>query len=391
MNSTEASKSQPNNAPVKLSPDTPIYVAGHRGMVGSAVVRHLQNNGYGNVITRSSAELDLTVQQAVAEFFKSERVQAVVLAAARVGGIYANSTYPAEFIYQNLMIQNNVIHAAYTNGINRLLFLGSSCIYPRLAPQPLREEFLLSGYLEPTNEPYALAKIAGIKMCEAYNRQYGTRYRAVMPTNLYGPNDNFNLETSHVLPALIHKFHLARLASEGDRQAIERDIQRFGPIPGDIHDDLIATASSRTQDSKVRPPAVRLWGSGSPRREFLHVDDMASACVFIMNLSDDAYHTACMSTRDTDTPMQPDIDPPDVSILNVGSGSDITIKDLADVIQSETGYTGEVAWDSSKPDGTPRKLLDITRLNTLGWKPEIHLKRGIRQTYQWYLKATEKH
>ena len=391
MNSTEATTGQPDNAPDKLPPDAPIYVAGHKGMVGSAVVRHLQNNNYGNVITRSSAELDLTVQKAVDEFFKSERLQAVVLAAARVGGIYANSTYPAEFIYQNLMIQNNVIHAAYANGIDKLLFLGSSCIYPRLAPQPLREEFLLSGYLEPTNEPYALAKIAGIKMCEAYNRQYGTRYRAVMPTNLYGPNDNFDLETSHVLPALIRKFHLARLASDVDLQAIERDIQRFGPIPGDIHDDLIAAAGSGTPDSKVRPPAVRLWGSGSPRREFLHVDDMASACVFILNLSDDAYHAACMSTLHTDTPLQPDNDPPDVSFLNVGSGSDITIKELAEVIKSEIGYTGEVAWDSSKPDGTPRKLLDVTRLNTLGWKPQINLKQGIRQTYQWYQEATEKH
>ncbi len=228
-------------------------------------------------------------------------------------------------------------------------------------------------------------------MCEAYNRQYGTRFRAIMPTNLYGPNDNFDLETSHVFPALIRKFHLARLASDGDRQAIERDIQRFGPIPGDIHDDLIAAAGSGTPGSKVRPPTVRLWGSGSPRREFLHVDDMASACVFIMNLSDDAYHAACMSIPDTDTPLQPDNDSPDVSFLNVGSGSDITIKELAEVIKSETGYTGEVAWDSSKPDGTPRKLLDVTRLNTLGWKPQIHLKQGIRQTYQWYQEATEKH
>ncbi len=389
MISTDAPKINSNKAHAKLPPDTPIYVAGHRGMVGSAIVRHLQNDGYRNVITRSRAEVDLTVQQAVDDFFKNERLQAVILAAARVGGIYANSQFPAEFIYQNLMIQNNVIHAAYSTGVERLLFLGSSCIYPRHAPQPMREEFLLSGYLEPTNEPYALAKIAGIKMCESYNRQYGTRYRAVMPTNLYGPNDNFDLETCHVLPAMIRKFHLAKLASQGDRQAIGRDLQRFGPTPGDIYDDLMSVVRSRSQDSQSLPPAVRLWGSGSPRREFLHVDDLAAACLFVMNLSDETYQTACMSALHTDAPFQSDNDLPGVSFLNIGSGNDITIKDLAGIIKSETGHSGEVIWDPLKPDGMPRKLLDVSRMNALGWKPEIDLRQGIRQTYQWYSKATE--
>lgn len=389
MISTDASKTNSPKGSGRLPADTLIYVAGHRGMVGSAIVRNLQNNGYRNVITRTSAEMDLTVQQAVDDFFKTERVQAVILAAAKVGGIYANSTYPAEFIYQNLMIQNNVIHAAYTNGVARLLFLGSSCIYPRLAPQPMREELLLSGYLEPSNEPYALAKIAGIKMCESYNRQYGTRYRAVMPTNLYGPNDNFDLETSHVLPAMIRKFHLAKLAFQGERKAIERDVRRYGPIPGDIHADLMSAAQARPQKSEVQPPVVRLWGSGSPRREFLHVDDMASACLFVMNLSDEMYQTACRSHLNSDVRLQPDSDSAGVSFLNVGSGADITIKDLAGIIKSETRYSGEAVWDASKPDGTPRKLLDVTRLNNLGWKPEVDLRQGIRQTYQWYLKAAE--
>lgn len=389
MMKTDASPKEYHRESDELPPETSIYVAGHRGMVGSAIVRHLRSRGYRSVITRSSAELDLTDQPAVDDFFKTEKLQAVVLAAARVGGIYANSTYPAEFIYQNLMIQNNVIHAAYANGIDRLLFLGSSCIYPRLAPQPMREEYLLSGYLERTNEPYALAKIAGIKMCESYNRQYGTRYRSVMPTNLYGPNDNFDLETSHVLPAMIRKFHLAKLASEGDRQAIERDIQHFGPIPGDIYDELMSTARAGERNSRDQQPAVRLWGSGSPRREFLHVDDLASACVFILNLSDEMYQSACMTAPGEDVPLQPDNDSPEVAFLNIGSGNDITIKDLAGIIQSETGHSGEVAWDPRKPDGTPRKLLDVTRLNTLGWKPQIDLRRGIRQTYQWYSKATE--
>jgi GDP-L-fucose synthase len=389
MISTDASTTRLYKGSAKLPADTSIYVAGHRGMVGSAIVRHLQNDGYRNVITRSSAELDLTVQQAVDEFFNTERVQAVVLAAARVGGIYANSAYPAEFMYQNLMIQNNVIHAAYANGIDRLLFLGSSCIYPRLAPQPMREEYLLSGYLEPTNEPYALAKIAGIKMCESYNRQYGTRYRTVMPTNLYGPNDNFDLETSHVLPAMIRKFHLTKLALQGKRAAIERDIEHFGPLPRDIHDDLMSAVQARLQNLEVQPAVVRLWGSGSPRREFLHVDDMASACLFIMNLTDEMYQAACMSALNKDASLQPESDSPGVSFLNIGSGIDIAIKDLAEIIKSETGCTGQAVWDSSKPDGMPRKLLDVTRLNALGWKPQIDLRLGIRQTYQWYLEATE--
>jgi len=402
MNSSDAIKDDPLKTSINLSPEAHIYVAGHNGMVGSAVVRHLRNKGYRNVITRSRAELDLTAQQAVSDFFSTERVDAVIVAAAKVGGIYANSQYPAEFIYQNLMVQNNVIHAAFCAGVQRLLFLGSSCIYPRLAPQPLREEYILSGYLEPTNEPYALAKIAGIKLCESYNRQYGTRYRSVMPTNLYGPNDNFDLETSHVLPALIRKFHLAKLALQGDRQAIGRDAQRFGPIPADIHNDLELLAQSDPQDSTAPPRAVRLWGSGSPRREFLHVDDMAAACFFVMDLPDEIYQATCQSTINTDASPEPNEGPPEpnegslgptdgspaVSFLNIGSGNDIEIKDLAEIVKSEIGFSGEPAWDRSKPDGTPRKLLDVTRLNRLGWKPKIDLRQGIQLTYQWYLKET---
>jgi GDP-L-fucose synthase len=260
-------KDQPNAAG-NLSTDARIYLAGHRGMVGSAIMRFLHNKGYSNVITRTQSELDLTVQQAVNDFFSTEEIDAVVLAAARVGGIYANSHYPAEFIYQNLMIQNNVIHAAFCTGVNQLLFLGSSCIYPRLASQPLREEYLLSDYLEPTNEPYALAKIAGIKLCESYNRQYGTRYRSVMPTNLYGPSDSFDLQTSHVLPALIRKFHLSKLALQGDHQAIELDEKRFGPIPDDIRSDLTLLARSGTQAQPDRSPAVRLWAAARPGANF---------------------------------------------------------------------------------------------------------------------------
>ena len=373
----------PSANPKNFSFDSRIYVAGHNGMVGSAVVRYLKNLGYTHIIARTHSELDLTVQQAVRDFFRNERVDAVILAAARVGGIYANSVYPADFIYQNLMIQSNVIHAAFRAGVERLLFLGSSCIYPKHAPQPMREEYLLSGILEPTNEPYALAKIAGIKLCESYNRQHGTRYRCVMPTNLYGPNDNFDLEASHVLPAMLRKFHLAKLASQRDWSGIGHDEKHLGRIPDDIHASLQAISDPDHWNSAEVPPAARLWGSGSPRRELLHVDDMASACVFLMNLPDDQYAAAQISTASDPDAKTGTV--PTVSFFNIGSGSDLKIKELAEIVKSEVGYTGEVFWDRSKPDGTPQKLMDVSRLEHLGWRPKISLQDGIRKTYRWYL------
>ena len=302
--------------------DSRIYIAGHRGLVGSAIMRKLQSLGYKNFVTRTSKELDLTDQSEVAEFFQQEKPDYVFLTAAKVGGILANNTYPAEFIYDNIMIQSNIIHNSYQNGVKKLLFLGSSCIYPKFAPQPMKEEHLLTGELEPTNEPYAIAKITGIKMTQAYNRQYGTNYISVMPTNLYGPNDNFNLETSHVLPAMIRKFHEAKVKNS---------------------------------------PEVILWGTGSPKREFLHVDDLADAVVFLMNNYDAQ------------------------GIVNIGTGEDLTIKDLAEMIKDITGYQGKITWDSTKPDGTPRKLLDISRLKQAGWTYNIPLKEGICNTYKWYI------
>ena len=337
-----------------LPKDSRIYVAGHRGMVGSAIVRRLEAEGYSNIVTRTHAELDLIDQWAVAEFFRGERIDAVFLAAAKVGGIQANSTYRADFIYENLMIECNVVQAAFVTGVERLLFLGSSCIYPRICPQPMREEYLLSGHLEPTNEPYAVAKIAGIKLCESYNRQYGTRYRSVMPTNLYGPDDNFDLEKSHVLPAMLRKFHLAKLAGLGDREGIQRDEECFGPIPKEVREAL---------------PCVTLWGTGVSRREFLHVDDMASACVFVMQLSDEQYAHACGDR---------------VSHLNVGCGKDLTIREMAEMIRQVLGFEGDVAWDSSRPDGMPQKLLDVTRLSSLGWSPRIELIYGLKSILDWY-------
>ena len=310
-----------------------IYVAGHRGMVGSAIVRALAQQNDVNIITRTHAELDLTCQADVRSFFEAEAPTQVYLAAAKVGGIHANSTYPAEFIYQNLMVQANVIHEAWRTGVQRLMFLGSSCIYPRLAPQPMAEEALLTGPLEPTNEPYAVAKIAGIKMCEAYNRQYGTDYRCVMPTNLYGPGDNYHPENSHVIPALIRRFHEAKL---------------------------------------MDAPNVVIWGTGTPRREFLYVDDMAAACLHVMNL-DQATYRACTQ------PMLPHI--------NVGAGHDLSIRDLATLIREVVGYRGSIGFDPTKPDGTPRKLLDTSRLEGLGWRAQVELERGLGWTYENYLAA----
>ena len=335
-----------------MNKNSKIFIAGASGMVGSALVRNLLKKGYSNLVCSYHSkilgeqkslpvkmiQINLQSQEAVNHFFAAEKPAYVFLAAAKVGGIQANNIYPAQFIYENLIIQSNIIHAAYQNNVQRLLFLGSSCIYPKLAPQPMKEEHLLTGLLEPTNEPYAIAKIAGIKMCEAYNRQYSTHFMAVMPTNLYGPNDNFDLENSHVLPALIRKFHEAKISGKSE---------------------------------------VVVWGTGSPRREFLHVDDMADACVFVMNLDE---QITASELLDASKPC----------FANVGSGTDCTIRELAQLVKNAVGFSGELVFDSSKPDGTPRKLLDVSRLDTLGWRPSISLMQGIQETYQWYLNRQSK-
>jgi len=307
-----------------MNKNSKIYVAGHKGLVGSAVLRRLKAGGYVNLIARSHQKLDLMRQVEVETFFASERPEYVFLAAAKVGGILANKSYPADFIYNNIIIEANVIHAAYLNSVDKLLLLGSSCIYPRECPQPMKEEYLFTSELEPTNEPYAIAKIAGIKMCQSYNRQYGTNFISVMPTNLYGPGDNFNLETSHVLPALIRKFHEANMGDE---------------------------------------KCVTVWGTGTPRREFLHVDDFADACLFLMNHYDGN------------------------EIMNIGVGKDISIRELTEMIREIVGYEGEIRYDSTKPDGAPRKLLDVSRLEELGWKSNIPLRKGTEDTYRWYVRS----
>ncbi|MDQ6965846.1 MAG: GDP-L-fucose synthase [Mariprofundaceae bacterium] len=339
-----------------------IHVAGHRGLVGSSLVRLLEANGYSNLLLRTSAELDLCDQQAVEGFYAEERPEYVILAAARVGGIHANNSYPADFIRENLQIAMHVIDAAYRHGVKKLLNLGSSCIYPKMAPQPIREEYLLDGALEPTNEWYAIAKIAGLKMCQAYRRQYGFDAISAMPTNLYGPKDHYNLQTSHVLPAMLRKFHLAKLASAGDVDAMLRDEQVHGSIPDDI---LHMLAVRRDGDALAidtsRKTAVMLWGSGSPCREFLYVDDLARACLFLLQ-----EYSGEMA-------------------LNVGVGEDVTIRQLAGIVQKIVGFDGEVVWDADKPDGTPRKLLDVSRINDLGWKAQTGLDAGIHRAYQDYL------
>ena len=305
-----------------MKKDSKIFVAGHKGLVGSAIVRLLERSGYTNILTRTRDELDLLDQKAVMDFFENEKPEYVFLAAAKVGGIMANKTFPADFIYQNLVVETNIIHSAYKNNVTKLLFLGSSCIYPKLAEQPIREEYLLTGSLEPTNEAYAVAKIAGITMCQSYNKQYGTNYISVMPTNLYGINDNFDLESSHVLPAMMRKFHDAKVEGRNE---------------------------------------VALWGTGIAKREFLHVDDLADACVFLMNKYDNS------------------------DIVNIGTGEDVSIRELAEMVKEIVGHVGDIAWDSTKPDGTPRKLLDVSRLHNLGWKHTIALKDGIASTYTWFL------
>jgi len=400
-----------------FSPSAKIYVAGHRGLVGSAIVRKLLESGLSpqSLVLRTSSELDLRQQAAVEEFFAEEKPEYVFLAAARVGGILANSSYPADFIRDNVQIQTNVIDAAYRHGVKKLLFLGSSCIYPKMAPQPLKEEHLLTGPLEPTNEWYAIAKIAGIKMCQAYRRQYGFDTICVMPTNLYGSNDNFDLETSHVLPAMIRKFHLAKLATAGDVESIATDEARNGRIPDDVLKNL---GIERTQDSGLRfihaqssalspqsCPKVILWGTGSPRREFLHVDDLADACLFLMGtgLSDEGLrtkdsvpspHPSVLIPHPSVLSPQPSVLSPHPSVLiphpsshlfNIGVGLDITIRDLAGLVQEIVGFDGEVVWDSSKPDGTPQKLLDVSRLKAQGWEAGIDLQDGIKSAYAAYL------
>ncbi|MBW1822719.1 MAG: GDP-L-fucose synthase [Deltaproteobacteria bacterium] len=372
-----------------------IFLAGHRGMVGSAIFRRLNDESYNNIITRTHSELDLTNQKAVREFFNNEKIDYVIIAAAKVGGIHSNNTYPAEFIYNNLMIEANIIHEAWQAGIKRLLFLGSSCIYPKHAMQPMKEEALLSGQLEPTNEAYAIAKIAGIKLCEFYNRQYGTRYRSVMPTNLYGLDDNFDLNNSHVLPALIRKFHLAKLAEQGDWEGINRDELKYGTIPEDIKGNLTSISKqNRKSPSKARS-GIMLWGSGLPKREFLYVDDMAAACLLLINLSDEQYDalrstgfSASAEKSDTtasETGVAGNDDLTMVSHINIGAGSDMTIRELAKITKEVVGYKGDVIWDRSKPDGMPRKLLDISRLKSIGWKPEIKLREGIACAYASYI------
>jgi len=394
MNDAIATIAGSEKQPGALPRDARIFLAGHQGMVGSAIYRCLKAQQYTNIITRPHQELDLVDQAAVRQFFAGEKMDAVILAAARVGGIQANNTYRAEFIFENIMIQTNVIHEAYRSGVKRLLFLGSSCIYPKYAEQPMREEQLLTGVLESTNEPYAIAKIAGIKLCESYNRQYGTHYRSIMPTNLYGPNDNFDLENSHVLPAMIRKFHLGKLASQKNWQQIKKDEDVYGPISPDFKERLKAIAEAKPDRSGL-PPAIELWGSGRPKREFLHVDDLAAACLFVNNLADDVYASGCASsdlqTRSTAQRIPADSEESDladrnrVSHINVGSGKDIRIAELAQIIQAVVGYEGAVRWNTAKPDGTPRKLLDITRITQLGWTPRVGLNEGIKRTYSWYL------
>lgn len=356
-----------------LGKDDVIFVAGHRGMVGSALLRLLEQEGYSNLVTRTSRELDLTDQAAVRHFFTANSVDYVVLAAAKVGGIHANESYPAEFIYQNLMIEANVIHQAYLSGVRKLLFLGSSCIYPKLCPQPMKEEYLLSGRLESTNEPYAIAKIGGIKMCESYNRQFGTGYRAVMPTNLYGPGDNYHLENSHVIPAIIRKCHLAKLAASGDEQGIGRDREVFGAIPGDIARGLYVNDT----DTLRVDPYVQLWGSGGGRREFLHVDDMAAACLRVMSVDQKTYDQSLGVVEKSPSYSKP-------SFLNVGTGKDCTIAEAAAIIQEVVGFHGEIRYDRSQPDGTPQKLLDVARIEALGWRPCYSLKSGLQDAYDHY-------
>jgi GDP-L-fucose synthase len=348
-----------------------IYVAGHLGLVGSALLRNLQGKGYTNLLLRSKAELNLLEQKAVFEFFRQEKPDYVFLAAAKVGGIIANSTCRGQFIYENLQIQNNVIHASYLSGVKKLLFLGSTCIYPREAPQPMPENCLLTSPLEYTNEPYAIAKIAGIKLCESYNIQYGTNFIAVMPTNLYGPNDNFDLEKSHVLPALLRKIHLAKCLINDDWEAIRRDFNRL-PVEGVPGNDSKEVINVKLSKYGIFNDSVEIWGTGKPLREFLWSEEMADACVYIMeNVDFDDLKPSGKEIRNTH--------------INIGTGQEISIAGLAKLIAQTVGYTGNFNFNADKPDGTPRKLTDPSQLNSLGWNHQIDIEQGIKELYKWYL------
>lgn len=359
-----------------MEQDAKIYVAGHRGLVGSAIVNNLSKRGYRNLVLRTHAELDLLDAKAVADFFNYEKPEYVFLAAAKVGGIVANNVYRADFIYENLMIQNNVVHQSYVHGVKKLLFLGSTCIYPKNAQQPLKEEYLLTDTLEYTNEPYAIAKIAGIKLCESYNLQYGTNFMSVMPTNLYGPNDNFDLEKSHVLPALIRKVHLGKALQENNWEVIRKDLTAL-PIKGITGNhsdaDVLQVLSDFGITKNGDKVSVEIWGSGKPMREFLWSEDMADACVFLMenrNFSD------CIENKQEIRNTH----------INIGTGKDLAIADLAKLIQTKVGFQGDFVFNTSKPDGTLKKLTDVSKLNSLGWKHTITIEEGVQKMYDWYLK-----
>ncbi|MBI5074966.1 MAG: GDP-L-fucose synthase [Nitrospirae bacterium] len=366
-----------------MNPTSKIFVAGGTGMVGTAIIKRLLAAGYENIIANCFSKepvtnyesrvtfirLDLTRQADVEAFFEKEQPEYIFLAAAKVGGILANSTYKADFIYENIMIASNVIHAAYRFNAKKLLNLGSSCIYPKLAPQPMKEEHLLTGTLEPTNEPYAVAKIAAIKLCLYYNEQYGTNFISVMPTNLYGPHDNFDLQNSHVLPAMIRKFHEAKKRQDKEKVKVKAEVKmKSKEMMADTSEEAVPVSSTLTSTSACDSSAVTLWGTGSPCREFLHVDDLADACVFLM----ERYNAAQIG-----------------EFVNVGTGSDLTIKDLAEMIRKIVGFEGAIVWDRTRPDGTPRKLLDISRLKALGWEPKTALEDGIRKTYEWYVNSLQ--
>ena len=359
-----------------MKKNSKIYIAGHRGLVGSAIVKNLESKGYTNLVYRTHKELDLLNADAVAEFFIEEKPEYVILAAAKVGGIVANNTYRADFIYENLQIQNNVIHQSYLDKVEKLLFLGSTCIYPKNAPQPMSEDCLLTDTLEYTNEPYAIAKIAGIKMCESYNLQYGTNFISVMPTNLYGPNDNFDLEKSHVLPALIRKLHCAKLLNE----------KKYDEIVKDLELNSSDEAKEYLASFGVNEKQVEIWGSGKPRREFLYSEDMADACVFLLENRDfkDTYTTK-NSTNDSCTPNSIETSEIRNTHINIGTGIDISIKELAMLIKEIVGFKGELVFNSDKPDGTMVKLTNVSKLHSLGWQHQVELKDGIKTMYEWYL------
>jgi len=392
-----------------MDKDAKIFVAGHRGLVGSAIVKTLEAKGYGNLLLRTHTELDLTDQQAVAAFFAAEKPAFVFLAAAKVGGIIANNTYRAEFIYENLQIQNNVIHQSYLHGVEKLMFLGSTCIYPRDCPQPMREEYLLTGPLEYTNEPYAVAKIAGIKMCESYNVQYGTNFISVMPTNLYGPNDNFDLEKSHVLPALIRKIHLGKCLEERDWDAVRADLNSLPieGVDGSASEEAILSLLGRygivqnraAARSEAAGISIEIWGSGRPMREFLWSEDMADACVFLMEHRDfgdivahefpgtEAHRTAGGSDKTCDTPsVSGERRAGEVrnTHINIGTGEEISIRELAETVKAIVGFRGELYFNTAKPDGTMKKLTDVGKLHRLGWKHAVALREGVKRLYAWY-------